>query len=456
MDKFIIKGGNKLTGNISVTGAKNAALKALVAACMTDEKVKIHNVPLISDFFVMVDIMKDLGANVSLKGHTVTIQMKKISHFSIPLDKAVLARTSSMFIAPLLARAHEAIIPNPGGCRLGARPIDRTIDGIKKMDVDITYHSEDGYFHAKIASTSNVAGANATGAKRLKGVNYTFEKNTHTGTETMILAAVLAKGTTVLENAAEEPEIDDIISLLNLMGAKINRSGKRQITIMGVEKLHGAEFTISPDRIEVATFAIAAVITGGDIFIKDANKTAIGAFLDKLRETGAGIEIKDNGIRFYANGKLNSVNIETGIHPGFLTDWQALWGVLMTQADGESIIHETVFESKLGYIKDLKRMGARAKLFNPEVKNPEKTYNFNLEDDGPGNFHAVKITGPKKLHNAVMTTLDIRAGAAVVLAALCAKGTSVIFGIEKLDRGYEKFEKRLYDLGANIKRVTEE
>ncbi|HUQ85001.1 MAG TPA: UDP-N-acetylglucosamine 1-carboxyvinyltransferase [Candidatus Limnocylindrales bacterium] len=442
MEKFVIKGGNKLIGKISVTGAKNAALKTLVAACLTDEKVVIHNVPLISDFFVMMDIMKDLGASVILKGHTVTVQMKKISGFSIPLDKAVLARTSSMFIAPLLARVHEAIIPNPGGCRLGARPIDRTIDGIKLMDVDVIYHSEDGYFHAKTSG--------------LKGVDYTFQKNTHTGTETMILAAVLASGTTILNNAAEEPEIDDVILLLNLMGAKVKRTGDRQITIIGVNKLHGAEFTISPDRIEVATFAIAAIITGGDIFIKDADKTAIGPFLEKLEETGAGIEKKENGMRFFANGKLKSVDITTGIHPGFLTDWQALWGVLMTQADGESIIHETVFESKLGYIKDLKRMGAKAKLFNPEINDPQKTYNFNLEDDTPENYHAVKIIGPKKLHNAIMTTLDIRAGAAVVLAALVARGTSIIFGIEKLDRGYESFEKRLATLGANIQRVTEE
>ncbi len=441
MDKFVIRGGKKIVGEISVSGAKNAALKALVAACLTSERVTIHNIPLISDVFVMIDIMKELGAMVTLRGHTIIIEMKKFKHSSLPLDMAALARTSSMFIAPLLARTKEAIIPNPGGCRLGARPIDRTIDGVKKMDVDITYHSEDGYFHAK--------------TKGLKGVKYKFQKNTHTGTETMILAAVMAQGTTVLSNAAEEPEIDDIIELLNLMGAKVRRSGVRKITIIGVNKLHGAEFTISPDRIEVATFAIAAIITGGDIFIKDANKTAIENFLDKVRETGAGIEIKEKGIRFYANGHLKSVNITTGIHPGFLTDWQALWGVLMTQADGESIIHETVFESKLGYIKDLKRMGAKAKLFSPEIDNPEETYNFNLEDDTPNNFHAVKIMGPKKLHDAVMTTLDIRAGAAVVLAALVAKGKSTIFGIEKLDRGYESFDKRLRNLGADIQRVQE-
>lgn len=441
MDKYTIKGGKMLTGEVIVTGAKNAALKTLVAACMTDQEVKIHNVPLISDFFVMLDIMKDLGADVKLTGHTAIIRMKEFSHFSIPLDKAVLARTSSMFIAPLLARVGEAIIPNPGGCRLGARPIDRTIDGVKKLNASITYHSEDGYFHAK--------------TKGLKGTTYTFGKNTHTGTETMILASVLAKGTTVLNNAAEEPEIDDVIELLNRMGAKVVRSAHRQITIIGVEKLHGGEITINPDRIEVATFATAAIMTKGDIFIKDAQKSKIDAFLEKLRLTGAGIEIKKNGIRFYHSGSLKSVDITTGIYPGFLTDWQALWGVLMTQATGESVIHETVFENKLGYVEDLERMGASVTLFNPHITNPEKIYNFNLMDDKPEYFHAVKIKGPTKLHNAIMTTLDIRAGAAVVLAALVAKGTSTIFGIEKLDRGYENFEKRLQALGASIKRSTD-
>ena len=442
MDKYIIKGGNILKGEIRIAGAKNAALKVLVAACLTDERVLIHNVPLIADFFVMIDIMKDLGADVVLEDHTVTIQLAKFAHSSIPLDKAALARTSSMFIAPRLARTGEAIIPNPGGCRLGARPIDRTVEGVGHMSVDITYHSEDGYFHAQ--------------TKGLQAANYHFPKNTHTGTETLILTAALANGTTVLDNAAEEPEIDDVITLLNAMGGNVKRTAHRQITIVGVTKLHGAEFTISPDRIEVATFAIAAVITGGDVFIKDAHKAHITSFMDRYKETGAGYEIKEEGIRFFDNGTLKAVDIETGIHPGFLTDWQAPWAVLMTQAQGTSTIHETVFENKLGYVHDLERMGAKVKLMNPNVADREKTYNFNLDDDKPEYFHAVQITGPKRLHNAIMTTLDIRAGAAIVLAALAAKGTSTIFGIEKLDRGYEGFEKRLTSLGANIERVTEE
>jgi UDP-N-acetylglucosamine 1-carboxyvinyltransferase len=439
MEKFVVKGGQKLTGETQVSGAKNSALKVLVAACLTDEVVTIHNMPLITDIFVMVDILKELGAHVELHGHTVKVQLKKFSGSSIPLDKAALVRASALIIGPLLARTKEAFIPNPGGCRLGARPIDRTVEGIGKMNVDINYKSEDGYFHAK-----------TTG---LKGASYHFAKNTHTGTETMIIAAALAQGTTILTNAAEEPEIDDVIELINAMGGNVTRSAHREITIVGVEKLNGTEFTISPDRIEVATFAIAAIVTGGDIFIKDAQKAAIKPFLDVFKKTGAGYQIKEDGIRFYDNGTLKSVDVTTGIHPGFLTDWQAPWGVLMTQAHGTSIIHETVFESKLGYIADLKKMGADAILFNPEVKNPEEVYNFNLEDKKPEHFHAVEIKGPTKLHNAVMTTLDIRAGAAIVLAALAAEGTSIIFGVERLDRGYEMLEKRLEKLGADIKRV---
>lgn len=441
MEKFVIRGGKKLQGEATVSGAKNAALKLLVAACMTDEKVTLHNIPQISDIFVMIEIIKELGGQVEHHGHTVTITMKKFAHSSIPLDKAALVRASSLFIAPLLARMHEATIPNPGGCRLGARPIDRTVDGVRTLDVDITYHSEDGYFHAK--------------SDHLKGTDYHFEKNTHTGTETMILAAVMAEGTTILTNAAEEPEIDDLINLLNAMGGNVTRSGHREITIVGVEKLHGAEFTVSPDRIEVVTFAIAAVVTGGDVFVKDAQKSAIAPFLEKYKQTGAGYEIKEDGIRFFANGHLKAVDVTTGIHPGFLTDWQAPWAVLMTQATGTAIVHETVFENKLGYIHDLKKMGANTILFNPDVKDPETLYNFNLADDKPEYFHAVEIKGPTPLHNAVMTTLDIRAGAAVVLAALCATGTSIIYGIEKLDRGYEALEKRLEKLGADIERAEE-
>lgn len=441
MEKLIVKGGKKLQGSITISGSKNVALKALVAACLTSEEVIIENAPRISDFFVMVEIMEELGAKVEIDGHTIKVRVEKFIKHEISLDKAAQARTSAMFIAPLLVRLGEAIIPNPGGCRLGARPIDRTIDGIREFAAEVNYKSEDGYFHAK--------------TEGLKGTTYTFAKNTHTGTETLILAGVLAKGITILKNAAEEPEIDDLIALLNSMGAEIVRSAKREITINGVEKLHGTRFRISSDRNEIVTFAIAALVTKGDIFIENINTKGIEEFLEEVEKAGGGYEIKDNGIRFFYKEQLKHTDLMTSIYPGFMTDWQAPWAVLMTQAEGVSTIHETVFENKMGYITDLKKMGAHVESFKPEVNNPESLYNFNLEDDKPDYIHAIKIAGPTPLHNAIVTTLDIRAGAAVVLAALAAMGESTIFGVEKLDRGYERFEERLHFLGADIERVVE-
>ncbi|HEV2339840.1 MAG TPA: UDP-N-acetylglucosamine 1-carboxyvinyltransferase [Patescibacteria group bacterium] len=438
MQSLVVTGGQKLSGSVAVSGAKNVALKAIVAACLTDEPVTLQNVPYISDVDVMLDIAKDLGAVITKHDHTITITVKKIKSHEVSLEKAARLRASSLFIAPLLSRIGEAIIPNPGGCRLGARPIDRIIDGIRSLGADIVYHSEDGYFHAK--------------AKELHGTTYHFDKNTHTGTETLILVAVLAKGKTVLHNAAEEPEIDDLITLLNLMGARVQRSAKREITITGVESLHGTTFTISPDRNEIVTFAIAALVTNGDITVEHVNKKGIEAFLEKLTKAGAGFEETKNGMRFFSQGLLHATDVITAIYPGFMTDWQAPWTVLMTQAHGISTVHETIFENKMGYITELNKMGARISPFIPQTENVETFYNFNLSDDKPEYVHAIKINGPQQLHNAIITMEDIRAGAAVVLAALAAKGTSTIFGVEKLDRGYESFEKRLQALGAIIER----
>ena len=442
MEKFIVTGGNKLKGTVGVSGAKNAALKALIAACLTDEEVIIKNIPLISDFFNMIEIIKALGGETKISDHTVRIRIKKIKNHRLSLDTAARIRTSFMFIVPLLHRTGRAIIPNPGGCRLGARPVERGLDGLRKMGADIEYNSEDGFFYAK--------------ASRLSGVTYSFKKNTHTGTETMLLAAVLAQGKTILHNAAEEPEIEELIALLNGMGADIKRTKKREIEINGVKKLHGTTYTIGPDRNEIVTFAITALITQGDIFVKGAKKKHIQEFIDKLILSGGGVEEKEEGLRFFYHKELKTVDVETSPHPGFMTDWQAPWGVLMTQATGECIIHETVFENKLGYIKELQKMGANALLFNPKTDNPEEVYNFNLSDDNPKYFHAVKVKGPAKLHNAVVTMQDIRAGAAVLLAALAAKGTSTIYDIDKLDRGYEAFEERLKKLGAKIERLSGE
>ena len=443
MDKFIIKGGKSLRGEISILGSKNVALKVLVAACLTSDEVVVENVPLISDFKIMADIIKHLGGHIRFKDHSVIINFREFKSEKIALDRAAEIRTSYMFLAPLLARVGTAIIPNPGGCRIGARPIDRIVDGLRKMGVVIKYDSKDGYFHAKAP-------------KGLRATKYKFIKNTHTGTETMILAAVLARGKTILENAAQEPEVNELIGLLNRMGAKITRTKPRTITIEGVPSLHGATFRIVPDRNEVVTFAVAAILTRGDIFIKDINKTGIEEFLDMLKACGGGYEIKKNGIRFYYKGPIKSTEVATNFYPGFMTDWQGPWAVLMTQANGQSVLHETVYENRFTYVNELRKMGAHVELFNPKIKNPSKFYNFNIRDDNGKNMHAAKIAGPTQLHDAVLYISDLRAGATLVLAALVASGTSILFGVEHLERGYEHFDRRLKSLGANIVRTKED
>lgn len=442
MDKFIINGGKKLEGEVSVSGAKNVALKAMVAACLTDEEVVIENVPLISEFYVMADIVRQLGGSVKVKDHAIFIKMEKFKGEKISLDAAAEIRSSAIFVAPLLARQNSATIPNPGGCRIGARPIDRTIDGLEKMGVDATYNSKDGFFHIKAS-------------KGLKGTKYKFEKNTHTGTETLIMAAVLAKGKTVLENAAREPEVDELICLLNLMGADVKREEDRGIVINGVEKLHGARFTIKPDRNEIVTFAVAALITEGNVLVKNVTKTGLLEFIEKFEEAGGGFKEEKGGLRFFYKGDLKPTDVSTSFYPGFMTDWQGPWAILMTKADGTSVIHETVYENRFNYVSELLKMGAEIEFFNPKVENPRSTYNFNLSDNKPEYFHAIKIQGPKRLHNAIVDISDLRAGATLVLAALCASGESVIFGVEQLDRGYEEFENRLRSLGADIKRDKE-
>lgn len=445
MEKIVINGGKKLTGAIKVSGAKNVALKAMVAACLTDQEVLIKNIPLISDFNIMVEIIRELGGVVKIINHEAYVRMEKFKKEKISLEEAAKIRTSAMFLSPLLARMGKAIIPNPGGCRIGARPIDRTIKGLEKMGYSVSYKSNDGYFYLK-----------KNNDLRKEQVIYRFEKSTHTGTETLIMVAVLLKGTkTILENAAAEPEVDELINLLNQMGAKILRSEERTIIIQGVEKLTGTEFTIGPDRNEIVTLAIAAIVTKGDVLIKGAQSVDLSPFVQRLELASGGVEMQKEGIRFFYKGELSSVDVQTSTYPGFMTDWQGPWAILMTQAKGEAVIHETVYENRFGYVAELKKMGANITLFNPEVKDPEKIYNFNLSDNNPSYFHAIRVKGPVSLHNAVVKVSDLRAGATLILAALSARGESVIFGIEHLERGYEKLEERLSLLDADIKRIKE-
>lgn len=442
MKKYIVTGGKELSGEVFVSGSKNVVLKVLIAACLTKHEVEIRNVPLISDFFVMLELVKEIGAIVHLSGHTVKIRVPEIKTVKLPLEIGAKIRTTSMFMAPLLARSREALIPNPGGCRIGARPIDRHIEGLEKMGAKIEYMSMDGYFHAK-----------TTG---LKGITYRFTKNSHTGTETLIIAAVLAQGTTVLENAAEEPEVDDLIAFLNSMGAKITRSLPRTIVITGVKELHGATYEIMPDRNEVVTFAICSALTGGKIRIKNADLSTLGTFLDAFKKAGGGWEEDNSSVRFYLDSQIKPVSVTTGPHPDFMTDWQGNWAIFMTQAKGMSIIHETVYENRFSYIEQLQKMGAKIAFFQPKVKDPEGVYNFNYDSDKKDEYkQAVKIKGKTPLHNAVLDIADLRAGATLVLASLIAKGESIIFGIEHLERGYEAFDLRLASLGAQIESIEE-
>lgn len=439
MKKYIIKGGKILRGEVTVGGAKNVILKALVAACLTSEEVEIKNAPLISDLLLMIKIVEEIGGKVHFNGHKLKIRLKDITSTSIPLEIGAKIRTSSLFLPLLLARSRKAIIPNPGGCRIGARPIDRHIDGLKKMGAEISYYSRDGYFHAE--------------TKGLHGATYRFEKNSHTGTEALIIAGVLAKGKTIIENAALEPEVDDLINLLNKMGGKVKRLDGKKIVIDGVEELHGTSYEIMSDRNEVVTFAIASALTGGKILIKKIDMKVIKTFLDKFAEAGGKWEENNSFVRFYTDRIIKSTSVVTSPYPGFMTDWQGPWAIFMTQADEISVIHEAIYENRFGYIEELKKMGAKIDFFNPIVSNPKNFYNFNLEDDNV--FHAVRIYGKQNLHEAILNISDLRAGATLVLAALIAKGETIIYGVEHVERGYEDFSKRLKALGADIK-VAEE
>lgn len=415
------------------------AMKVILAGLLTDEELVIHNVPFISSVLGTAKIVGPLGVKVKRSNHTLTISGKNIHSYKVPLELAGIYRTAPMVIGPLLARFGKAIVPNPGGCRIGKRPIDWLVDALSKMGAKITY--KEGYFHAE---------------GHLKGSRVQFQKNTHTGTETIILAGVLVDGETVIENAAEEPEIDDLIQLLNHMGARIERSG-RLIKIHGVRKLAGTTYTIMPDRNEAVTYAVAAIATHGDVIVHGTQRYHLKSFLEKLDEAEAGWEpLSDDTTRFFWKNQIKKTALQTRPHPGFMTDWQAPWAVLMTQAPGISTIHETVFESRFQYVLELRKMGAKIEFFDPKVENPSDFYNFNWQDKVEGYYQGIKIYGPQKLHEAVMEISDLRAGATLVVAALVAKGKSVLLGVEHIDRGYERFDEQLRQLGANIKRIKEE
>ncbi|HEX7017451.1 MAG TPA: UDP-N-acetylglucosamine 1-carboxyvinyltransferase [Patescibacteria group bacterium] len=434
---FTITGGTPLHGSVRVGGAKNASYKLMIAALLGDSESRLLNFSHISDVALVRDIINYLGGHAYEAGErAIFIDPTNLTSPRIKPEHGAQGRFSTMFIPALLHRFGRAEVPQPGGDKIGKRDLDRHFDGLKALGAEIRV--ENGIY---IATTNG-----------LKGATYRFKKNTHTGTETLIMAAVKAKGRTILENAAEEPEIDDLITFLNSMGAWIRRRPNRVIEIEGVDHLQGAIHRVMPDRNEVVTYACTAISTKGDIVVENARPEHLSAFLATFDQINAGYEMGNYGIRFFYKGPLQATTITTQIEPGFMTDWQPLIATVLTQCHGNSIIHETIMANRFQYVEALKQMGADIEFFNPEVTNPEEIYNFNTDEDKPEYFHAIKITGPSQLHAGEFQVVDLRHGATLVSAALAAQGTSKLFNIEQIDRGYEKLHERLSSMGANIVR----
>lgn len=433
MDSILVRGGAPLHGEVRIAGAKNSALKMMAAAVLTDEEVILHNVPRISDVSVMFRLLRALGVHVDWSGHhSVRIHAATATPVRFDIEVFAKIRASCVLLSPILVRCGEAIVPNPGGDRIGHRPIDRLVEGVRQFGADIQYDGE--YYTAR--------------CNRLNAAIYSFRKNSHTGTDSQILAAVMADGTSVIHNAAEEPEVDDLISMLNSMGARITRTRRRTIVIEGVERLHGTEYTVMPDRIEAGTFATVAAATRGDLFLGNSDPHHMVSLLDKLTEAGCAVTREAGGVRVRHGADMRSVNVRTRPHPGFMTDWQAPFAVLLTQIPGISTIHETIFPNRLGYTRQLNEMGARIELFNPPV--PDSGYEWNDRDDSPLYYHAARVYGPTPLRGCKLEIEDLRAGATLIIAALCAEGTSEISGVYWVERGYEHIVDRLRSIGAQI------
>lgn len=439
MTKYLVQGGKPLRGAVRIGGAKNSSFKLMIASLLAQGESRLLNISRIGDVQITKQIIEALGGEVKSCGEgTIFINPDVLKSYKIPRDFGYKSRASILFAGPLLARFGKATLPFPGGDRIGKRPIERHLEGLQALGVKVKF--TDGFIKFE--------------CPRLVGTKYRFGKNTHTGTETLIMAAATAKGTTILENAALEVEIDDLIEFLNKMGGKIKRLPGRRIKIEGVKKLKGAIHEIIPDRNEAISYACAALATKGDIIIENAREDHLRAFLKKVLQAGGNYEVGHYGIRFWYDKPLRATKIVTKPHPGFMTDWQPLWTTLMTQAKGKSEVIETVFEYRFGFVNDLVKMGAKIKLFNPHVSNPSDFYTFNFEDDSSQNYHGAMVFGPTPLKGSKMMVTDIRAGATLMLAALIAKGESVLIDDSHIERGYEDLDIRLKALGAQIRKVN--
>ena len=425
---YSITGGTPLVGEVTVSGAKNAATKELVACLLSDEPVKLSNVPIIGDTEVTIGMLRDLGATVTVEGDVVTVDPTTLSTFEVSEAFSRKNRIPILLLGPLLHRFKQAIIPALGGCTIGARPVNFHEDAFRKMGAEI--ECDNGVYRAK--------------AEKLKGTVIELPFPSVGATENAMLAAVKARGTTIIRNAAIEPEIRDLAMLLQSMGGIVNLEPNRTWVIEGVEKLHGAAHTVVPDRIEAASFAVAAAITGGDILVTGARQEDMISFLNAMRRAGVPFEVEEGGIRFKAPEKLEPVVIETDVHPGFMTDWQQPFVMLLTQAHGISIVHETVYEDRFGYTDALRDMGADIQLHKECLgSKPCRFVNRDYR-------HSAIISGPTPLHAADIRIPDLRAGFSYLIATLIAQGTSRITNVELIERGYENIIGKMKALGAEI------
>ncbi|MCL6481917.1 MAG: UDP-N-acetylglucosamine 1-carboxyvinyltransferase [Firmicutes bacterium] len=422
MDKFLIRGGARLEGEIRISGAKNAALPAMAAALLTDQPVHLENIPRVRDIITMGKLLAHMAAHVEapeLPPDRVTIRAETVSHAEAPYELVKTMRASVLTLGPLVARFGYARVSLPGGCAIGARPIDLHLKALEKLGASV--RTEHGYVEARTPNSG-----------RLRGAHILFDKITVTGTENVLMAATLAEGETWIENAAREPEVVDLATLLVKMGAQIEGAGSSEIRVRGVSALHGARHTIIPDRIEAGTYLVAGALTGGELRLTACEPAHLTAVVDKLRDTG--VEIRCEGphcLRVRGQPQLRACDLKTEEYPGFPTDMQAQYMVLATQAEGSTVITETIFENRFLHAPELVRMGA----------------NITLEG------RQAVVRGPTALSGAKVIASDLRASASLVLAGLVASGETIVDRVYHLDRGYEQLAEKLSAVGARIQRV---
>jgi UDP-N-acetylglucosamine 1-carboxyvinyltransferase len=421
MDKFVIRGGNPLFGTVRISGAKNAALPAMAAAILTDEPVILENIPDVRDIQTERNLLVSMGAEVELgygrAHHRTTLCCRTLVNPEAAYELVKTMRASTLVLGPLVARMKRARVSLPGGCAIGARPIDLHIKGLEKLGATIT--QEHGYIEAS--------------AERLKGGHIVFDKITVTGTEDLMMAAVLAEGETVMENCAREPEVTDLAALLVKMGAKIEGAGTSTIRIQGVEKLHGARHRIIPDRIEAGTFVVAGALTGGDLNVTNCEPRHLGAVLQKLEECGVKMQVTADSVRVIGDNPLKAAEVSTEEYPGFPTDMQAQYMALATQAEGSTTVTENIFENRFMHAQELVRMGATIKVEGSRAV----------------------VRGRTPLSAAAVQCSDLRASASLVISALVADGETILDRVYHIDRGYERIEEKLRGVGAQIKRIGE-